>query len=124
MLTYFIICYIIYSLQFCNIILILGVLFLTTGEVLKLYRIANGYDTKIDLEVATGISRHTLSCLERDVLPLSKAIMQDLASVYNVPFTRMHYSFIALESYNFQDRKQRREALAYVLKLCLSSSKT
>ncbi|MBR1654094.1 MAG: helix-turn-helix transcriptional regulator [Clostridia bacterium] len=85
------------------------------GEVLKLFRIVNGYDSLIDLAKATGLNKQTLSRAENNTAFISKATLQILADLYDVSYTALVLSFKLLEPLDYNIKRDRKKAYAHIL---------
>lgn len=115
-LHYFIVYDIVLAIIFHIIKIISSEVFpLREGEVLKLFRVVNGYDSLIDLSKASGLNKQTLSRAENNTAYISKATLQILADLYDVPFTALCLSFKMLEPLDYNIKKDRKKAYAYIL---------
>jgi transcriptional regulator with XRE-family HTH domain len=88
---------------------------MTEGEVLKLFRYANGYDNLDQLAEACGISKRSLS--EQNGTYLSNRILRLLANAFDISVQALCISFRFLQDYDYNNKEERKKALMYVLSL-------
>ncbi len=91
------------------------------GEVLRLLRIVNGYDTLVELSKVSGINVGTLSNAERGTSYVSSATLRTLSELYDIPMCLLFYSFRKLGEYNFENKMHRKMAYAHLLALSFNS---
>ena len=88
---------------------------MTEGEILKLFRFVNGYDNLDALASAAGLSKKTIS--EKNGAYLSNRVLSMLAEAFDVSTQQLYFSFRFLQDLDYDNKTDRKKALAYILSL-------
>ena len=87
------------------------------GEVLRMLRVINGYDSIVDLSRACSISPRTLSGIENGTRCISAIALRTLADLYEIPLSLLVLAFRNLYDFDYDYKPDRKKAYYYLLRL-------